>query len=204
MPTITCSSSEITTGVFGGDWHSDFSFLANPSSGSVLSAVEIPAVGGDTLWSNQITAYETLPTHLRQLVDGRGAVHVGKPDGVAHAPPEETRANGSIRMTRGDPQADRGILHPCVITSPDTGRRSLFLNPIYTTRFELMSEAESKPYLDEIYRHCIKPDFGYRHRWQPSDLVVWNNRTTLHYATNDYDGSRRLLHRTTFSRTPPS
>ncbi|MEM7019122.1 MAG: TauD/TfdA family dioxygenase [Pseudomonadota bacterium] len=194
---------EHNTGVFGGDWHSDFSFLENPPAGSVLNAVDIPAVGGDTIWSNQAAAYRSLPEHLCEIVDNRPAVHVGKPYGVKYAPPEETKANASMTMRRNDPAADREIFHPAVIISPEAGEKALFLNPIYTTRFDGMSEAESKPYLAEIYQHCTRPDFACRHKWQVGDIVIWNNRTTLHYATNDYDGARRLLYRTTFRRAAP-
>jgi taurine dioxygenase len=190
-------------GVFGGEWHSDFSFLENPPAGSVLNAVEIPEVGGDTVWSSQTAAYASLPKDLKEIVDGRRAVHVGKPYGVKFAPPEETRSGASIRMTRGDPAADRETFHPAVITGPLTGAKALFLNPIYTTRLDGMTEEESEPLLQAIYRHCTRPDFSCRHRWQAGDVVVWDNRTTLHYATNDYDGHRRLLYRTTFTGAPP-
>jgi taurine dioxygenase len=194
---------ELSTGVFGGDWHSDFSFLENPPAGSVLNAVEVPPVGGDTIWVNQAAAYRSLPTHLREIVDDRKAVHVGKPYGVRYAPPEDTRANASMQMSRGDPDADREVLHPAVITAPDTREQALFLNPTYTTRFDGMTESESAPYLEQIYKHCTRPDFACRHHWQTGDVVVWNNRMTLHYATNDYDGTRRLLYRTTFRRAAP-
>lgn len=197
-------ADECNTGIFGGEWHSDFSFLENPPAGSLLSAVEVPKVGGDTVWASQVSAYASLPTHLKDIVDGRKAVHVGTPYGVKHAPPPESRANASIRMSRGDPDADREILHPAIITHPKSGRQALFLNPIYTTRFEDMSEEESKPILQEIYKHCTRPDFSCRLRWQAGDIAVWDNRMSLHYATNDYDGSRRLLYRTTFSAERPN
>lgn len=190
-------------GVFGGEWHSDFSFLENPPAGSVLNAAEIPPVGGDTVWASQVAAFETLPEHLKALLDGRGAVHVGKPYGVKFAPPAKTRSNASIRMTRGDPEADREVIHPAVVTDPETGARALFLNPIYTTRFDGMTEEESRPFLEQIYKHATRPDFSVRHKWRPGDIVIWDNRMTLHYATNDYAGSRRLLYRTTFHRSPP-
>ena len=190
-------------GVFGGEWHSDFSFLDNPPAGSVLTAAEIPPVGGDTVWSNQIAAFETLPEHLKSFLDGRRAVHVGKPYGVKFAPPAKARANASIRMTRGDPEADREVLHPAVLTDPETGARALYLNPIYTTRFDGMTEEESRPLLEQIYKHATRPDFSVRHRWREGDVVIWDNHRTLHYATNDYEGSRRLLYRTTFRRSPP-
>lgn len=196
-------ADEVDTGVFGGDWHSDFSFLENPPAGSVLNAIDIPPYGGDTLWASQAAAYQALPGELRVFVDRHAAIHVGKPYGVQHAPTENL-ANGSIRMRRNDPAADREIVHPSVITEPGSGERALFLNPIYTTRFENMTQSDSTPYLDAIYRHATLPDFGYRHRWRCGDIVIWNNRTTLHYATNDYDGHRRLLYRTTFQRDIPS
>lgn len=197
-------AAEVNTGVFGGEWHSDFSFLENPPAGSVLSAVEIPKVGGDTLWASQVAAYQSLPDDLKEFVTGRNAIHVGTPYGVAYAPPEEEQANASIQMSRGDPEADRETTHPAVITDPETGSRSLFLNPIYTTRFDGMSEAESGPILQQIYKYCTRPDISCRHHWQAGDLVVWDNRLCLHYATNDYDGARRLLYRTTFQRQRPA
>ncbi len=196
-------SEEVKTGVFGGEWHSDFSFLENPPAGSVLHAVEIPPVGGDTLWANQVAAYETLSNDLKELIEGRNAIHVGKPYGVQFAPPLSTQANGAIKMRRGDPKADREISHPASIILPESQRRALFLNPTYTTRLEGMSVEESKPYLEAIYKHCTRPDFSIRWRWQKGDVVVWNNRATLHYATNDYDGFRRLLYRTTYMTSPP-
>ncbi|GGA12306.1 TauD/TfdA dioxygenase family protein [Neptunicoccus cionae] len=195
-------ASEKTGGVFGGEWHSDFSFLKNPPAGSVLNAVEIPDVGGDTVWSSQVAAYDSLPADLKALIHGRDAIHVGKPYGVKHAPPEETRSGASIKMVRGDPAADREISHPAVITGSD-GRKALFVNPIYTTRLSGMNEAESAPILEALYKHATRPDFSCRLKWQAGDVAVWDNRMSLHYATNDYDGARRLLYRTTFSAAPP-
>lgn len=189
---------ERNVGVFGGDWHADFSFLEEPPAGSVLNAAEVPAFGGDTVWANQAAAFEALPPQLRAILDGRDAIHVGKPYGAKYAPPPETRANGSIRMTRGDPNADRETRHPAVYRHPRSGRAALFVNPIYVTRLEGMGEAESAPILEAVYKHCIRPEFCCRLRWTPGAVVVWDNRMTLHYAVNDYDGTRRLLYRTTF------
>ncbi len=195
-------AEERNTGVFGGEWHSDFSFLENPPAGSVLNAVEIPEVGGDTVWSSQVAAYESLPADLKSVVEGREAIHVGKPYGVKHAPPRETRSGASIRMVRGDPAADRETRHPAVITGHD-GRKALFVNPIYTTRLSGMTETESAPILEALYKHATRPDFSCRLKWQAGDVAIWDNRMSLHYATNDYDGVRRLLYRTTFSADPP-
>ncbi|PLS21664.1 TauD/TfdA dioxygenase family protein [Neptunicoccus cionae] len=195
-------AEERNTGVFGGEWHSDFSFLENPPAGSVLNAVEIPEVGGDTVWSSQVAAYESLPADLKSVVEGREAIHVGKPYGVKHAPPRETRSGASIRMVRGDPAADRETRHPVVITGHE-GRKALFVNPIYTTRLSGMTETKSAPILEALYKHATRPDFSCRLKWQAGDVAIWDNRMSLHYATNDYDGVRRLLYRTTFSADPP-
>jgi taurine dioxygenase len=167
----------------------------------LLSAVEVPEVGGDTVWSNQITAYETLPDDLKAMVDGRDAIHVGKPHGVKFAPKGNQRS--TIKMVRGDPEADRETFHPAVRAHPETGRKALFVNPVYTSRLDGMSEAESAPILDRLFWHAIRPEFSCRHRWRAGDLVVWDNRTTLHFAVNDYDGFDRLLYRTTFSDDQP-
>ncbi len=196
-------AGETGISVFGGAWHSDFSFLERPPGGSVLLGVEVPRYGGDTLWANQILAYETLPGDLKALVEGRGAVHVGAPYGVEHAPPPELRLSRSIRMQRGDPEADREIVHPAVRTHPWTGRKALFVNPIYTTRLEGMSIEESRPVLSRLFKHAVRPEFTCRFRWTPGAVAIWDNRTTMHYAINDYDGQRRLMYRTTFSAERP-
>ena len=192
-------AEETNVGVFGGEWHSDFSFLERPPAGSVLNAVEVPPYGGDTLWANQVAAYETLPAPLREIVDTHNAVHAGTPYGVKHAPADPTRAGKSIRMTRGDPEADREVIKPIVRVHPETGRKGLFVNPIYTVRIEGLSPEESATALRRLYRHCTRPDLTCRHRWRAGDIAVWDNRSTLHYALNDYDGQRRLLYRTTFA-----
>ena len=191
-------------GVFGGDWHADFSFFEQPPVGSVLNGVEVPAHGGDTVWASQMAAWETLPEPLQRLLDGRDAIHVGKPYGVRWAPPEDERSGASIRMRRGDPEADRERRHPAVFTHPRTGRRGLFLNPLYVARLDGLSEAESRPILDQIQRHTLRPEFQVRLRWQPGTVAVWDNFQTQHYAVNDYHGHRRLMYRTTFGGPPPA
>ncbi|MGH6719515.1 MAG: TauD/TfdA dioxygenase family protein [Alphaproteobacteria bacterium] len=191
-----------TGGVFGGAWHSDLSFLEQPPAGSVLSAVEVPPYGGDTLWANQAAAWEALPADLSALLDGRDAVHVGKPHGVKWAPPMAERMTGPIRIVRDDPKADEERFHPAVLTHPVTGRRSLYVNPIYVTRFDGLTEAESRPVLDRLYAHVTRPEFCCRLRWRPGTVTVWDNYSTLHYAVNDYAGFHRLMYRTTFSGQP--
>ncbi len=190
-------------GVFGGDWHTDFSFLERPPAGSILSADVIPPHGGDTVWVSQAAAWEALPAPLRQLLTGRDAIHVGKPYGVKWAPPAKERAGASIKMSRGDPRADAEQAHPAVIRHPLTGRIAAFLNPLYVTRLDGLTEAESRPLLDLIQQHAVRPEFSCRFRWSPGAVAVWDNLFTQHYAVNDYQGHRRLMYRTTFAGPAP-
>jgi taurine dioxygenase len=187
---------------FGNAWHSDFSFLPEPPLGSVLYGREVPSHGGDTLWSNMYEAYEALSDGMKRLLGGLRAMHSGRPYGVGGVP-KDLKTSRSIEMERNNPEADRELAHPVVRLHPESGRKALFVNSIYTTRFEDMTEAESRPLLDYLFEHCIRPEFTCRFRWAPGSLAIWDNRCTLHYAVNDYDGQRRLMHRTTIAGERP-
>ena len=147
------------------------------------------------------TAYEALSEGLKRMLGGLKAIHAGKPYGKEGD--LGIRGSRSINITRGDPEADREVAHPVVRTHPKSGRKALFVNAIYTTRFDGMTEQESRPLLDFLFAHATRPEFTCRFRWSPGALAIWDNRCTLHYAINDYDGSRRLLHRTTFAGERP-
>ena len=196
-------ADETDRGVFGGNWHSDFSFLPQPPMASILYSVEVPEVGGDTVWTNMAAAYAALPEATKLFLKGRKVIHTGKPYGIAHAPAPETRCNGSIKMERNNPTADEETVHPAVCRHPDTGEPMLFVSPTYTTRFSDLSEAQSEPILQEIYAHSTQPEFTCRYRWQADTIALWDNRATMHCAINDYDGYRRLLWRTTIAGHPP-
>ena len=112
------------------------------------------------------------------------------------------RTSRSIAIERDNREADREVAQPVAVVHPSSRRKALFVNAIYTTRFEHMTEAESRPLLEFLFQHCIRPEFTCRFRWKPGSLAIWDNRCTLHYALNDYDGSRRLMHRTTIAGEP--
>ena len=188
--------------IFGGTWHTDFSFLPEPPDATLLQSVELPSVGGDTIWANQYLAYETLSPGLRRMLDPLRAVHSGWPHGT-RGPGPDVPVSRSIKMTRNDPSADREQLHPVVRRHPVTGRAALFVNPVYTQRFEDMSVEESRPLLDYLTQHCVRPELQIRVRWRPGMMMLWDNRCTMHLAINDYDGQRRLLHRTTVAGARP-
>ena len=196
-------ADEVRISTFGNAWHSDFSFLEEPPMGSLLYAREVPSHGGDTLFANMYAAYEALSPGLRAMIDPLGAVHTGKPYGVQGIP-QDLRVSRSIGIERNRPEADRETVHPVVRVHPDTGRKALFVNAIYTTRFEHMTPSESRPLLDFLFAHATQPEFTCRLRWAVGSLAIWDNRAAMHYAINDYDGQRRLMHRTTIAGERPA
>jgi taurine dioxygenase len=195
-------ADERNISTFGNAWHSDFSFLEEPPMGSVLYAREVPSHGGDTLWANMFDAYEALSDGMKRMLDPLRAMHSGRPYGVAR-PPKNMKTSRSIAIERDNREADREVAQPVVIVHPSSRRKALFVNAIYTVRFENMTEAESRPLLDFLFQHCTRPEFTCRFRWKTGSLAIWDNRCTLHYAVNDYDGQRRLMHRTTIAGEPP-
>lgn len=196
-------ADEKNVGVFGGNWHSDFSFLEAPPMGSVLSAKEVPPHGGDTVWVNMCAAYDALPAGEKARLEKLTGMHAGVPYGRANEPPLDKRSGDSMKMTRGDPGADREVAHPVVCVHPDTGLPMLFINPTYTTRIAGMTGKQSQCLLNDLYSHCIRPEFSCRVQWRAHTVALWDNRCTMHYAVNDYDGYRRLMYRTTIAGERP-
>lgn len=195
-------ADETAISVFGGDWHSDYSFLERPPFATLLYGLEVPPAGGDTLWADMRAAYGALSPAMRALLDPLRAMHSGHVYG-AQRPPLNLATSSSIKISRMNPEADVERAHPVVRLQPETGRRALFVNRIYTTRFAGMTEEESRPLLEFLYGHATRPEFCCRWRWRAGDLLMWDNRAVMHYAVNDYDGYRRLLHRTTVEGEVP-
>jgi taurine dioxygenase len=181
---------EHETSNFGGLWHTDTVYLERPPMATILLAREIPSRGGDTMWANQYMAYETLSEGLRSVLDGLKAVNSS-----AKAESTHTRED---RVTSNPTDQSRTALvavHPVVRTHPETGRKALFVNFGHTVRFDGWTEAESRPLLEFLFRHQVRPEFTCRLRWQPGSITFWDNRCTQHNPINDYHGYRRLMHR---------
>jgi len=206
FPDVICvrkEADEINMGVFGGEWHSDFSFLSEPPKASILYGEVIPVVGGDTLWANMAHAWKAMPKAMRSKLIGKNAIHTGAPYGVQNAPQQSIQFNGSIKIERNNPEADEIILHPAVCRHPQTGEEMLFVSPTYTIGIEGMNKLESENLLADIYQHCTRPEFTCRFCWRPGTVAIWDNRNTMHYAVNDYDGCQRVLYRTTIAGHAP-
>jgi taurine dioxygenase len=178
-------------------WHSDISFGAIPPALSVLHAREIPENGkGDTLFCNMYAAYANLSPGLRRMLDGLTAVHDARKLIARNESEENDEQPISLRL----PPAE----HPAVRTHPETGRRALYVNDYFTHRFGDMTEAESRPLLDFLIAQATRPENVYRHRWRKGDVIMWDNRCTMHYALYDYGPSEvRVMHRTTAAGDRP-
>ncbi len=191
---INFEKDETVVGVENA-WHSDVSWRLIPSLGSLLRAIEVPQSAGDTLWADMELAYEGLPDDLKDAIDGRFAIH-----DFAHSfgqllTPEQLEA----RRKEFPPAR-----HPVVRTHPDTGRRCLYVNRIFTSHIEDMSFDESQALLERLYAQAAVPEYQVRFRWAPGSLAFWDNRSTQHYAVNDYWPERRVMNRVTIIGEIPS
>ncbi|HYC45187.1 MAG TPA: TauD/TfdA family dioxygenase [Burkholderiales bacterium] len=181
---------------FGGIWHSDTTYLERPPMASMLYALEVPRYGGDTLFANQYLAYETLSDGLKRALDGVIGINSSLKAEASKTREDALRAAGEENKTLiGE--------HPVVRTHPETGRKALYVNVGHTTHFKGWSEDESKPLLEYLFRHQIRPELTCRFTWQPGSLAFWDNRCTQHFPVNDYHGFRRVMHRVTLAGDTP-
>ena len=186
---------------FGGRWHSDMTFSPEPVLGTCLYARESPAVGGDTIWTNQMLAFEALSPGLQKTLEGLKVMHSAK----RSYGPQGTYADDDLKSMRiqASEEALKEQAHPCIRTHPASGRSILFVNWVYAIRFEGMTEEESAPLLDFLNRHSQRPEFQIRFRWRKGSLALWDNRSTQHIAVNDYPGYRRVMDRVTIAGDKP-
>ena len=183
---------------FGDSWHSDNSFFESPTTGTILHAQEVPPVGGDTLFANMYLAYDHLSDGMKKLIDPLVAIHSAAdaydPQRLAH------KYEGKTAMKYNYSDAiEREVEHPMVCTHPETGRKFLYVNRMFTLTIKGMTPQESKPLLDFLTEHALQPEFQCRIRWNAKSVAMWENRTTMHYAMNDYFQYCRIMHRVTIN-----
>src|SRR5262249_8870150 len=166
----------------------DPSNAARPPKATVLHAVKLPTEGGDTQYANMAAAYAGLPQKMRDRVADLQAIHVYQ---STHSRRQLMNLN-----TADKERVPNAVLHPVVRTHPEHGRKSIYINPIRVEGILGLDHKEALPFLDELLEHCTEERFQYRHRWQPGDLVMWDNRCLLHKANGDYDMNQvRYLYR---------
>jgi taurine dioxygenase len=189
----------------GGFWHADVTYRERPHKFGIMYAKECPTHGGDTMFANQYLAYETLSEGMRDLLSGLKAVHSSAMEYGG-----ETARFGAVSKTHATSPEDRKFsskpadigrveiienTHPVIRANPDTGRKCLYVNRGFTSRFEGMTTDESRPLLEYLWTHASRPEFTCRYRWTPNAVGIWDNRSTLHFALNDYFGQKRHMQR---------
>jgi taurine dioxygenase len=186
---VRFEKSETTKGV-ENIWHSDVSWREMPALGSVLRAIEVPSVGGDTLWADMAAAYDGLPADVKQRIDGRVAVHDFTHSFGRSMPPERLAA-----MQAEYPAVE----HPVVRVHPETGRQTLYVNEIFTSHIV----GESDELLEYLCAQARVPEYQCRFRWTEGAVAFWDNRATQHYAVSDYWPARRVMERATIIGDTP-
>jgi taurine dioxygenase len=190
------------TSIFAEVFHSDWSFLEVPPAGTALYGITIPPVGGNTLFADQVAAFERLPDRLRDRVEGLTAIHSAAlgyaPDGAYGDADQDSGRSMKILPSE---RARDTFEHPMVRTHHETGKRALYSSAAYIKGFVGLEKEESDELLMELYLHQTQETLVYSHPWRSNMLVMWDNRSLLHAATGGYDGYDRLLHRTTIADT---
>lgn len=187
--------------LFGGGWHTDSPFLAEPPSITMLRAVDIPPYGGDTVWANTALAFRFLSPVMQDMLRPL-RVHMSAAANFA----TQAKVAGKALPFADDQQkreALEGRFHPLVRTHPDTGEEALYVDEVYAVGIEGLTQEESRPLLDFLRRHITNHALTFRLRWEIGMVAMWDNRATLHIAANDHDGFRREMYRTTTAGTAP-
>ena len=187
---------------FGGNWHSDTTYLTQPPLATLLYAVETPSHGGDTLFASTRAAYDALSDGMRKMVDSLiGVNSAGLKYGGGRSQMHSKIGNMKVHDTEKAEEYESE--HPVARTHPETGKKALYVSRSHTIRFRDMTEEESRPIVEWLQSHITRPEFTCRVRWEPGTLTVWDNRCTVHNAVNDYHGQRRRMRRLTVGAQIP-
>jgi len=181
----------------GGFWHMDMSFRKHPHFASILYAHDLPPYGGDTMFSHMSAAYDALSPGLQATLEGLSTVHVRTHSYGVGSPVEGVSQEFFDDMLHKF--AGMEAIHPVVARHPETGRKVLYFGPIYSDRFDGWTREESLPLMNHLTEVIARPEHTCRFRWEEGSLAMWDNRSVLHYALDDYDGHDRIMHRITVS-----
>lgn len=181
---------------YNNQWHTDVTFAAEPPAGTALLAVQVPEAGGDTVWADLTVALAQLSPGMQRYLEPLVAVHTA--ERVFGTTVNEAQSQRDERLRALAP-----VHHPVVRVHPETGERGLFVNPTFTSHIEGLPPAESDAMLAFLYAWLPSPDWSVRWRWRPGDVALWDNRSTIHFATADYGDARRIMHRVTLAGDRP-
>ncbi len=192
-------------GAYGGRnarWHTDVTFMASPPAASVLVADVVPDVGGDTMFADTRTGYQRLSAPMRALVEQLEAVHRIAPLAYWGEPFDSALSRDDAQNLLDEAAKVVPVIHPVVRVHPATGRPNLFVNPGFTSHVVGLSRIESDGLLATLYAHMTQPELVLRCRWSAGDVVIWDNRATMHYAVDDYATTERRMRRVTVRGEP--
>ena len=193
-PELVRLAKDAAVGGYENIWHSDVSWREQPALGAILRAVEVPSVGGDTLFADMAAAYEGLDDDVKARIEGAVAVHdFVLSFGQALGPSEREAARRQYPA----------VEHPIVRTHPETGERILYVNAIFTSHVVGLDEDDSEALLDHLFRQAEVPEVQYRLRWAPGTVAFWDNRATQHYASSDYWPQPRVMERAAIAGDRP-
>ncbi len=187
---------------FGAGWHSDWSFQENPPAATLLHSKVVPPVGGDTLFVDAARAFEALSPAMQQMLAPLRAIHSARQSYGSKGVFSKETEKRTMQIIVSE-EADAALTHPLVRTHPVTGRKALYVSPVYTVGVEDLTPEEAKAILGFLFAHLTQDAFIYRHRWREQMLLMWDNRCTMHFAEGGYDGHLRLMHRTTVGGDRP-
>jgi len=196
----------VVDGALGGRnarWHTDVTFMPEPPAASVLVSDAAPSYGGDTMWADTRTAYERLAPALQGAVEQLEAVHRISPLAYWGEPFDTALTRADVQQLFDDASRVPPVIHPVVRVHPLTGRKNLFVNPGFTTHIVGLSRIESDGLLRLLFEHATQPEFLMRHHWAVGDIVIWDNRATMHYAVDDYGVVERRMRRVTIRGGKP-
>jgi len=195
LSTIPVNGKPSVSENVGRHWHSDLSYTKRPPLGSIFHALILPEVGGDTMFTSMHAAYDALSDTMKRLIEGLEAVHDYM--GVENMKKRDPKLVAELR------EANPPIAQPLVRVHAETGRKALYLSEQMTKRIVGMTERESMPLLRFLFEHSVDPLFTYRHKWQRHDVIMWDNRSTMHLALADFaPGAHRYCMRTTIVGQP--
>ena len=194
-PELVHLAKDAAVGGYENVWHSDVSWRERPALGAVLRAVEVPEVGGDTLFADMAAAYESLGSSLQRRIDPLVAVHdIALSFGQAMTTAQLSESHAAFPP----------VEHPVVRTHPETAERILYVNPIFTSHVVGLAAEESESLLTELFRAAEQPEVQVRLRWAPGTVAIWDNRATQHYAASDYWPQRRVMQRAAIAGDRPA
>jgi taurine dioxygenase len=179
-------------------WHSDMTFREHPPMGTVLKSVVIPPKGGDTLWASMTAAYQGLSLQMQNFLEGLIAIH-----DFAHGFRESLAEPGGTERLSKALRENPPVRHPVIRTHPETGKKVIFVNSLFTTHIEGMRPAESRAILEFLYQHITTAEYTCRFSWQPNSIAIWDNRSTQHKPINDYFPAHRRMERITIDGDRP-